>query len=217
MSTILIVEDEAEIASFIERGLQRAGYDTETSSSGQAAITRAAEGAVDLMVLDLGLPDMDGFDVVREIRQTGSRLPVVILTARGTVSDTVAGLESGADDYMAKPFSVEELLARIKLRLRAPETESLVLTHGDLTLDVRTRRVRVGGREIELTAREFALAEAFLSHPGEVLTREQLLSKVWGLDFDPGSNVLEVYVRYLRRKIGAEYFQTVRGMGYKLV
>ncbi|OYO15074.1 response regulator transcription factor [Enemella evansiae] len=216
MSSILIVEDEAEIASFIARGLGAAGHQTETVGAGQAAIERVSAGEVDLMVLDVGLPDIDGFEVVRRLRESGSRVPVIILTARTSVTDTVAGLESGADDYMAKPFSVDELVARVRLRLRPADTEPLVLSHGDLSLDVRTRRARAGEHEVELTAREFALAEAFLRHPGEVLTREQLLSMVWGLDSDPGSNVLEVYVRYLRRKIGAQYFQTVRGRGYRL-
>lgn len=216
MSSILIVEDEADIASFIARGLGAAGHRAETVTAGNPAIERVAAGDIDLVVLDVGLPDIDGFEVVRRLRESGSRVPVIILTARSSVTDTVAGLESGADDYMAKPFSVDELAARVRLRLRPADSEPLVLTHGDLSLDVRTRRARAGDHEVELTSREFALAEAFLRHPGEVLTREQLLSMVWGLDFDPGSNVLEVYVRYLRRKIGAQYFQTVRGRGYRL-
>ena len=216
MSSILIVEDEADIASFIARGLGAAGHRAETVTAGKPAIERVAAGDIDLVVLDVGLPDIDGFEVVRRLRESGSRVPVIILTARSSVTDTVAGLESGADDYMAKPFSVDELAARVRLRLRPADSEPLVLTHGDLSLDVRTRRARAGDHEVELTSREFALAEAFLRHPGEVLTREQLLSMVWGLDFDPGSNVLEVYVRYLRRKIGAQYFQTVRGRGYRL-
>ena len=216
MSSILIVEDEADIASFIARGLGAAGHRAETVTAGKPAIERVAAGDIDLVVLDVGLPDIDGFEVVRRLRESGSRVPVIILTARSSVTDTVAGLESGADDYMAKPFSVDELVARVRLRLRPADSEPLVLTHGDLSLDVRTRRARAGEHEVELTAREFALAEAFLRHPGEVLTREQLLSMVWGLDSDPGSNVLEVYVRYLRRKIGAQYFQTVRGRGYRL-
>lgn len=216
MSSILIVEDEADIASFIARGLGAAGHRAETVTAGKPAIERVAAGDIDLVVLDVGLPDIDGFEVVRRLRESGSRVAVIILTARSSVTDTVAGLESGADDYMAKPFSVDELAARVRLRLRPADSEPLVLTHGDLSLDVRTRRARAGDHEVELTSREFALAEAFLRHPGEVLTREQLLSMVWGLDFDPGSNVLEVYVRYLRRKIGAQYFQTVRGRGYRL-
>ncbi|WP_425309587.1 response regulator transcription factor [Ammonicoccus fulvus] len=217
MSTILIVEDEAAIASFIAKGLESAGFTTETADNGTEGAARATSGAVDLVILDLGLPDIDGFQVLQRVRQAIPTLPVIILTARSSVPDTVAGLESGADDYMPKPFSFEELLARVRLRLRpAASSDAMVLTHGGLSLDVRTRRASVGNREIELTAREFALAEAFLRNPGEVLSRERLLADVWGFDFDPGSNVVEVYVRYLRRKIGAGYFLTVRGQGYRL-
>jgi DNA-binding response OmpR family regulator len=140
-----------------------------------------------------------------------------VLTARDGVQDTVAGLEGGADDYMAKPFRFEELLARVRLRLAgARQGEVTVLTAGDLSLDLRTRRASVRGRTVDLSAREFALAETFLRHPGQVLAREQLLSSVWGYDFDPGSNVVDVYVRYLRRKLGADRIETVRGMGYRL-
>ncbi len=217
MSTILIVEDEAAIASFIAKGLESAGFSTETASNGTDGAARATSGAVDLMILDLGLPDIDGFQVLERVRQAIPTLPVIILTARSSVPDTVAGLESGADDYMPKPFSFEELLARVRLRLRpAANPDAMILTHGGLSLDVRTRRAAVGDRQIELTAREFALAEAFLRNPGQVLSRERLLADVWGFDFDPGSNVVEVYVRYLRRKIGAGYFLTVRGQGYRL-
>jgi DNA-binding response OmpR family regulator len=145
-----------------------------------------------------------------------------MLTARSSVADTVAGLQSGADDYMPKPFSFEELLARIQLRLRTDAAgdsaeSAMVLSHGDLSLDLRTRRATVAGRSVDLTAREFTLAEMFLRNPGHVLSREQLLSGAWGYDFDPGSNVVDVYVRYLRRKLGADHFETVRGMGYRLV
>jgi DNA-binding response OmpR family regulator len=152
------------------------------------------------------------------MRHAHSALPVVILTARDSLTDTLAGLQGGADDYMSKPFRFEELLARIRLRLRDDRApEATVLTCGDLSLDLRTRRAGVEGRTIDLSAREFALAETFLRHPGQVLSREQLLSHVWGYDFDPGSNVVDVYVRYLRRKLGAARFETVRGMGYRLV
>lgn len=217
MSTILVVEDESAIAAFIAKGLEAAGFLSSTCDTGASAIHAANGGTFDLMILDLGLPDMDGIDVLRQIRSAGSRMPVIILTARSSVPDTVAGLESGADDYMPKPFSFDELLARVKLRLRpAAGPDGFILSHGDLSLDVRTRRATVGTKQVDLTAREFALAEAFLRNPGEVLTREKLLSDVWGFDFDPGSNVVEVYVRYLRRKLGAQYFLTVRGQGYRL-
>ena len=220
MSQILIAEDEERIASFLAKGLKAAGYAPLVVGTGREAYDLAQTGDVDLLVLDLGLPDQDGFTVLRRLRQAGSTLPVIVLTARSSVDDTVAVLEGGADDYMAKPFRFEELLARIRLRLRqdsgAAAGEATVLTHGSVALDLRTRRARVGEREIDLSAREFALAEAFLRNPGQVLSREQLLSRVWGYDFDPGSNVVDVYVRYLRRKLGAEVVQTVRGMGYRL-
>jgi DNA-binding response OmpR family regulator len=161
---------------------------------------------------------MDGNQVLAEIRARGERLPVLILTARSGVADTVAGLEGGADDYMTKPFSFEELLARVKVRLRDPGSpESDELTAAGVVLELKTRKVRVGHREVELSAREFILAETFFRHPGQVLSREQLLSNVWGYDFDPGSNVVDVYVGYLRRKLGRELIETVRGMGYRLV
>jgi len=190
-------------------------------TSGTEAIARVEAGGVHLLVLDLGLVDMDGFEVLRRLRETGRTVPVIVLTARSSVTDTVTGLESGADDYMAKPFRFEELLARVRLRLRAQPSaaagEPSVLTHGPLQLDLRTRRIRVNDQEVDLSAREFALAETFLRNPGDVLTRERLLSEVWGYDFDPGSNVVDVYVRYLRRKIGPEHFDTVRGVGYRLI
>ena len=220
MSQILIIEDEERIASFVAKGLKAAGYSSMHVVTGRDAIDLAATGDFDLLILDLGLPDMDGFDVLRTIRSTGVSTPVIILTARNSVTDTVAGLEGGADDYMAKPFRFEELLARVRLRLRPDANaggETNVLTHGDLSLDLRTRRLRVDDREVDLSAREFTLAETFLRNPGQVLSREQLLSRVWGYDFDPGSNVVDVYVRYLRKKVGAHRVETIRGMGYRLV
>lgn len=221
MTLILIAEDEARIAAFVAKGLQAHGMTTTVVPTGREAYELASGGTVDLLLLDLGLEDGDGGDVLRQLRAEGSTVPVIILTARNSVIDTVSGLENGADDYMSKPFRFEELLARIRLRLRSPTGasagEQSTLSHGRLTLDLLTRRMRVGDREVELSAREFSLAEAFMRHPGHVLSREQLLSQVWGYDFDPGSNVVDVYVRYLRRKIGAEHIATVRGMGYRLV
>jgi DNA-binding response OmpR family regulator len=217
MSRILIAEDEQRIASFVQKGLRSNGFTPTVVEDGAAALDYAMTGDFDLLVLDIGLPLLDGFAVLRRLRAEGSSLPVIILTARDSVSDTVAGLEGGADDYMAKPFRFEELLARVRLRLRdAGEPESTVLRHGDLSLDLRTRRASVGERVVDLSAREFALAETFLRNPGQVLSREQLLSHVWGYDFDPGSNVVDVYVRYLRRKLGQQRIETVRGMGYRL-
>ncbi|GAB3702878.1 response regulator transcription factor [Mariniluteicoccus flavus] len=216
-STILIIEDEAAIAAFIAKGLARDGMRATVAGTGAKAIEIATTDPHDLAVLDLGLPDMDGFAVLARLREAVPQMPVIILTARSSVPDTVAGLQGGADDYMAKPFGVEELVARIRLRLRQDSPrDRLVLTHGTLSLDVRTRRATVDGRQVELTSREFALAETFLRNAGTVLSREQLLSEVWGYDFDPGSNVVEVYMRYLRKKLGAERFVTVRGMGYRL-
>ncbi len=221
MSQILIAEDEARIASFIAKGLSAAGFAPMVVGTGREALELARTGAFDLLVLDLGLPDQDGLTVLRRLREQRVDLPVIILTARSSVTDTVAGLEGGADDYMPKPFRFEELLARIRLRLRTDGGQGsgdvTVLTHGGLSLDLRSRRARVGEREIDLSAREFSLAEAFLRHPGQVLSREQLLSSVWGYDFDPGSNVVDVYVRYLRNKVGATRIATVRGMGYRMV
>ncbi len=219
MTHILIAEDEERIAAFVAKGLRAAGFETSAVTSGEEAVARVGSGDVDLLILDLGLVDVDGFEVLRRVRAEGATLPVIVLTARSSVTDTVTGLESGADDYMAKPFRFEELLARVRLRLRAQpgSSEPAVLRHGALQLDLRTRRMRVGEHEVDLSAREFALAETFLRHPGDVLTRERLLSEVWGFDFDPGSNVVDVYVRYLRRKVGAEHFDTVRGVGYRLI
>ncbi len=217
MKRILIAEDEARIASFIEKGLRANAFTPTVVADGELALQHALTGEFDLLVLDIGLPTLDGFTVLRRLRAGGSEIPVVILTARDSLSDTVAGLEGGADDYVAKPFRFEELLARLRLRLRedrAPEVT--VLTSGGLSLDLRTRRAAVDGRTAELSAREFALAEVFLRNPGQVLSREQLLSQVWGYDFDPGSNVVDVYVRYLRKKLGADRIETVRGMGYRL-
>lgn len=218
MSQILIAEDEERIASFIAKGLRAAGYTPLVVGTGREAYDHAQSGDVDLLILDLGLPDQDGFTVLRRLREARNTVPVIILTARSSVTDTVAGLQGGADDYMAKPFRFEELLARVQLRLRQQSgSEPAVVAHAGLSLDLRTRQAQVDGRDVDLSAREFALAEAFLRNPGQVLSREQLLSRVWGYDFDPGSNVVDVYVRYLRRKIGAARIETVRGMGYRLV
>ncbi|MEV7287357.1 response regulator transcription factor [Streptomyces sp. NPDC093252] len=217
MHRILIAEDEAGIASFVERGLRGHGFTTSVVADGLSAYEQARSGDCDLMILDLGLPSVDGLTVLRKLREMRVTLPVVILTARDSVSDVVAGLEGGADDYISKPFAFEELLARVRLRLRAEGgPESSLLRAGDLVLDLRTRRVHVDGRVAELSAREFALAEVFLRNPDQVLTREQLLSRVWGFDYDPGSNIVDVYVRYVRRKLGPDRVETVRGVGYRL-
>jgi DNA-binding response OmpR family regulator len=215
MTRILVVDDEPHIVSLVTRGLHAEGYDTVIADDGAEALERASEPDIDLIVLDVGLPTMDGFEVLRHLRASGSTVPVIMLTARSGTSDTIEGLDAGASDYVSKPFAVAELLARVRSRLREAASAPTVLQRGDVTLDVLARSVRVGDRDVDLSAREFALAEQFLRHPGEVLTREVLLSRVWGLDFDPGSNVVDVYVRYLRAKIGPDNIVTVRGEGYR--
>jgi len=220
VTSILIVEDEKRISSFIEKGLASAGYAPTVVANGLDALDYVATGSFDLVVLDVGLPGIDGFEVLKRLRTRGETMPIIMLTARTSVDDTVAGLDGGANDYLPKPFKFDELVARIRLRLRETGQQvaaESVLRHGGISLDLKTRRVSVGVRSMDLSAREFALAEEFLRHPDQVLSREQLLSRVWGFDFDPGSNVVDVYVRYLRGKIGAERIETVRGMGYRLV
>jgi DNA-binding response OmpR family regulator len=216
MSKILIVEDEPRIGAFLSRGLESAGYTTVAIEDGAEGLERALGDDIDLVLLDVGLPTIDGFEVLRQLRGRGSTVPVIMLTARSSTRDTVEGLEAGANDYMSKPFTFAELLARIRSRLRESSTTAgVAVSHGGVVLDILSRRVSVDGREVELSAREFALAEQFLRSPGRVLSREQLLSSVWGLDFDPGSNVVDVYVRYLRGKLGAGHIVTVRGAGYR--
>ncbi|GAA1157327.1 response regulator transcription factor [Nesterenkonia sandarakina] len=217
MTQILLIEDEARIASFVEKGLRAAGYAVLHGATAAEGFELALHHSVDLTVLDLGLPDEDGLRLLGRLRGQGFRAPVIILTARSTSADTVAGLESGADDYMAKPFSIDELLARIRLRLRGGSAEEpTTLSAGRLILDLHARQVTVGEKQHDLSSREFALIETFMRHPGQVLSREQLLERVWGYSFDPGSNLVDVYVRYLRAKIGAEAIRTVRGVGYRL-
>jgi DNA-binding response OmpR family regulator len=216
MSRILIVEDERGLSSFLEKGLGSRGYSTKVVDDGASATAIATDEDFDLVILDLGLPDVDGLSVLRELRRRGERMPVIILTARDDLGDKIEGLDAGGDDYVTKPFKLEELLARVRVRLRDGGGEQLVLEAGGLTLDLRTRRAMREGRLIDLTAREFTMLETLMRHPGQVLSREQLLAHVWGYDYDPGSNVVEVYIRYLRRKLGSESIETVRGMGYRL-
>ena len=214
MNRILIAEDEDRLAAFLEKGLRAEGYVTTTVGDGPSALAMASDDDFDLLILDLGLPGLDGMTVLRTMRSQGRRMPVVILSARDEV---VTGLERGADDYVMKPFRFEELLARVRVRLREGGTsEQTVVRHGAVALDLRRRRAEVDGATVELSAREFTMLEVFLRHPGQVMSREQLLSHVWGYDFDPGSNVVDVYVGYLRRKLGKDRIETVRGMGYAL-
>jgi DNA-binding response OmpR family regulator len=217
MSRILIAEDEVRLAAFLEKGLRASGFVTTVVGDGITATAVARDEDFDLIVLVLALPGKDGIEVLRELRGAGHRLPVIVLTARGDPHDRVAGLEAGADDYMGKPFHFEELLARIRARLRGDGATTDVdqLRVGNVVLDLRTRWASVEGETVELSAREFELLRTFLRHPDQVLSREQLLSHVWGYDYDPGSNVVDVYVGYLRRKLGPGRLETVRGVGYR--
>ena len=220
MARILIVEDEEGIASFLERGLTAQGHSTMVCSDGREGASLARDDAFDLVLLDIGLPGLDGISAVRQIRARGDRLPVIILTARDELDTTLAGFEGGANDYVTKPFRFEELLARVNVRLaerdRGGTPGSTTTRVGDLVLDRNARQVEFGDRVEELSAREYALADVFFEHRGQVRTREQLLSRVWGYDFDPGSNVVDVYVGYLRKKLPPDVLETVRGVGYRL-
>ena len=218
MARLLIAEDEPRLAAFLEKGLRAQGFATTVVAEGLGASAMANDDDFDLFILDLGLPGRDGLDVLRDVRAAGHKLPVIILTARDDMSDRVAGLEAGADDYIGKPFHFEELTARIRARLRGDSQTAETrhqISEGGITLDVRTRWVTSGNTTVELSAREFELLRTFLEHPNQVLSREQLLAHVWGYDYDPGSNVVDVYVGYLRRKLGSGTFETVRGVGYR--
>jgi DNA-binding response OmpR family regulator len=214
---VLLVEDEPRIASFVERGLKAEGFAVQVAGDGETGLTLASDEEVDLVVLDLMLPKLSGEEVLQRLRVRRPDVPVIILTARDAVEDRVRNLNAGADDYVTKPFSFAELLARIHARLRArDQQQSVELDVGGVTLDLRSRTARLEGREVTLTAREFALLETFLRHPNQVLSQVQLMDRVWGYDFDPGSNVVEVYVGYLRRKLRKDLIETVRGAGYRL-
>jgi len=224
---ILVVEDERAIANVLRRGLALDGYTVEIAEGGKSALEAVRDRLPDLVVLDLMLPDMDGLEVARRLRGAGERVPVLMLTARDGVSDRVRGLDAGADDYLVKPFSLEELLARVRALLRRAATAapvnghaSEVLRFADLTIDLGTRDVRRGERHIELTAREFDLLVLFLRNPRQVLPRDLIMDRVWGEDFYGESNVLEVYVRALRTKLEehdeSRLIHTVRGVGYTL-
>ncbi len=218
---ILVVEDEPKVASFVRRGLEAEHYAVDVAADGEAALTQALATAYDLVVLDVNLPRRDGFAVVRELRTRGQTVPVLLLTARGGVSDKVTGLDVGADDYLTKPFAVEELLARVRALLRRGVPAAVpALSLADLTLDPVTREVTRAGKRIELTAREHALLEFFLRNRGRVLSRALIAQHVWGVAFDTFTNVIDVYVNYLRRKIDADFepklLHTVRGVGYVL-
>ena len=215
--TVLVVEDEPGIVAFVRRGLEAAGYGVLEAADGTTGLALALREDVDLVVLDLGLPGLPGEEVLLRLRRSRPDVPVIVLTAKSAVADKVANLEAGADDYVVKPFSFSELLARVRARLRATGQPSAgAVTAGTLTLDLRARSATVDGRSVALSSREFALAEVLARHAGQVLSQAQLLDQVWGYDFDGSSNVVEVYVRHLRKKLGAERIETVRGAGYRL-
>ncbi|MGF1521709.1 MAG: response regulator transcription factor [Leptolyngbyaceae cyanobacterium] len=222
MEHILIVEDEVRIATFLERGLQSNGFVPTIVNNGKDAITLAFSQRFDLIILDLGLPYEDGFEILDKLRGQGVNIPIIILTARDKIDDKVAGFERGADDYLTKPFRFEELVVRIRARLRKPsvssheQTDTEVLTLGNLELNLHTRRVQVNGKTVNLSAREFNLVETLIRHKGKVVSREQLLDRVWGYAHNPGSNIVDVYIGYLRKKIGGDLIETVRGVGYRL-
>ena len=210
-----MVEDDQGLAEFLDEGLRSEGWAVALASDGPSGVSLALGDDVSLVVLDLGLPGLDGVEVLRRIRERRPDLPVVILTARDAVSDRVKLLDMGADDYLVKPFALSELLARIRARLRSGDATSRKLTVGEIDIDLVARRVRKGDHEVSLTSREFALLETFVRHKGQVLSQSQLMSQVWGLDAPTSSNVVEVYVSYLRRKFGSDVISTVRGAGYR--
>lgn len=218
---ILVVEDENEIAGYLRRGLAFEGFSVEIAANGPAALAMARERPPDLVILDVMLPGLDGLEVARRLRAV-SDVPIIMLTARDAVPDRVAGLEAGADDYLVKPFAFEELLARIRvqLRRRSRDSQPTVLRYGPLTMDTAAHATHIGERRIELTAKEYELLELFLHHAQQVLTREVIYDRVWGYDFGGESNIIEVYVRYLRQKLEANgeprLIHTVRGVGYIL-
>ena len=210
-----MVEDDQGLAEFLDEGLRSEGWAVALASDGPSGVSLALGDDVSLVVLDLGLPGLDGVEVLRRIRERRPDLPVVILTARDAVSDRVKLLDMGADDYLVKPFALSELLARIRARLRSGDPTARKLTVGEIDIDLVARRVRKGDHEVSLTSREFALLETFVRHKGQVLSQSQLMSQVWGLDAPTSSNVVEVYVSYLRRKFGSDVISTVRGAGYR--
>jgi DNA-binding response OmpR family regulator len=217
LARILIAEDDPLIAATLEKGLSAHGYTTLVADDGEQAQSLSLTDTFDLLILDLGLPGRDGFHVLQELRSRGKTLPVMVLTGRSE-RDVVACLEAGADDFMRKPFDFEELLARVRIRLQSRQRPAApnVLTAGGVKLDLRSRRATVGETTVGLTAREFALLEMLLRHAGQILNRKQLLSHGWGPSFDPSSNVVDVGINSLRKKLGADIVETVRGAGYRL-
>jgi DNA-binding response OmpR family regulator len=217
MPHVLLIEDDARIREIVERGLGARGFVVSAAPDGATGLDLARKLDVDLVLLDLLLPGRDGLDVLEDLREAKPRLPVIAVTALDDTGSRVSGLDAGADDYITKPFSVDELAARVRARLRWAEDQGGVLKAGPLTLDLAAHRAVLDGREVAVSARELELLATFMRHPGQVLSRAQLLDHVWGLDFDPGSNVVDVYVAALRRKIGSDAIETVRGSGYRFV
>ncbi len=215
---ILLVEDESKVARFIQQGLEAEGYEVEIASDGKAGEKKAQTESFDLILLDVLLPKKNGFEVLQTLRKEKVRTPIVMLTARGTTEDIVSGLDLGADDYLTKPFVFNELLARVRSHLRRGSQNKTVLKLADLQLDTVTHKATRGGAGVELTTREYALLEFFLRNPGMLLTRSQLAKEIWGFDFDPGTNIVDVYVNHLRKKVDAGYparlIHTERGKGY---
>jgi DNA-binding response OmpR family regulator len=217
MTVILVADDDPAMLATLDKGMRAAGFETRAASTGLEAVEAARDPAVRLVLLDVGLPDVDGVGALVMMRAARPDLPVLLVTGRDATGEVVRGLSSGADDYITKPFAFEELVARVRARLRIVGAAApLVLHHGGVTLDLLARTATVNGREVELSGREFTLAEQFFRHPGQLFERAALLSVVWGYDTDPGSNVVDVYVGYLRRKLGEDVIQTVRGLGYRL-
>jgi DNA-binding response OmpR family regulator len=220
---ILVIEDETLILTFLERGLTAEGHIVDTATRGEEGLDRLRDGRPDVVVLDVMLPGIDGFDVLAAVRAIDPELPVIMLTARGEIADRVRGLDLGATDYLVKPFAFAELAARVRARTRRPSDQrrgAASIEVGPLSLDLLAREAEVNGIRIALSAREFALLAYLMRHPGQVLSRQQILDGVWGYSFDPRSNLVDVYIGYLRRKLafdGHSPIQTVRGMGYRLV
>jgi DNA-binding response OmpR family regulator len=220
MNRILIVEDEIHIIQPVEKGLRAQGFITAVARDGRTAIDMARDANFDLILLDLGLPDLDGWVVLKELRDRGEQMPIIILTARDDIRDKIVGLEGGANDYVTKPFSFQELLARIRLRLRdssiTSEKAEQILQVGNIQLNLHTHQVSIDDRLVELAAREFTLLETLMKQSDIVISREQLLKEVWGYDYDPGTNIVDVYIGYLRKKLGTNSIETIRGIGYRL-
>lgn len=221
---ILLVEDEARLATAVRRVLNDEGYATDWSADGADGLSRASSGEYDVVLLDVMLPSYDGYEIARRLRRDGATVPILMLTARDGIQDRVRGLDAGADDYLVKPFALAELLARVRALSRRAKmgaaAETQILTVGDLELDIPAREARRGPRRIELTAREFALLETLMRHPGQVMSRSQLLDSVWSYDSTTESNVVDIYIHYLRNKIDRGFdrklIRTARGMGYAI-